>query len=113
MAVMNIVSHSKEACDVWKDLTSKSADGKVLCDDLRAALKKKGIRCLNLDGTEKNDKAIRLAVNKYLGVFRKFGIANGKFADKAEAQAFTKARFGSIVSTPEMPEFDDVFDDWD
>jgi len=107
---MNITTHTKQACDLYLKFCKKQKGKSVNIVDLRAYFTENGMDCDTNDGEPMEHAGVRLTLNKFIGLYRRVGVANGKFADMDEAKKYTNARFLKIKEPPTMKGFDDI--DW-
>lgn len=111
MEKMNITTHTKEACDMYRNFCMHKSKGKTVnVVELRAFFAENGMSCLTNDGEEMKHAGVRLTLNKFIGLWRRVSVHKGKFASLDEAEAYTKGIFKKIKEPPEMDEFDDI--DW-
>jgi len=103
----------REACDLYLKFCSLSKNknrDSIGIEELIAYLKSNGVSTLKKDGTENSHQGVRLGLNKYIGKVKAVGVHQGKWATKAEADAFMDARFKRITSPPSikggMPDWD-------
>ena len=116
MAGKPINDHAQEACDIYFELSAKAIASKqssIHIQTLRDALVAAGILCINKDGTEKNDDALRLVLNRELGAFVDAGVVEKKFASRAAGLEWKRERFVSIRTPKEYEGFGETFTKWD